>query len=174
MFLSLSWSSDRARRAGSRDTTIPRIIIFTGSGTRPTRIRLQPLSLCRARELARSCRIRGAGASLRATSGRCFPSPWLRVGIPPPLDPLSTPVNVLWRRDAGFQPSIRPQRRGGSRVAQTFVPVDPGRVILSRSASFFRWFFTDQPSVVSPYVHRIINDWTRNNRGYFSRTFLDD
>lgn len=68
-----------------------------------------------------------------------------------PRNPLQAPLNVLRSRDAGFHPSMRPQRRGGSRAAQTFVPVDPGRVILARPRhpeAFLRQFFTDYSSVV--------------------------
>lgn len=49
----------------------------------------------------------------------------------PPPQPLLARRTWHGAGDAGFHPSVRAQRRGGSRAAQTFVPVDPGRVILS-------------------------------------------
>lgn len=84
-----------------------------------------PFSLCRAPR--DPVEIRGAGPGLRANTGRWFSSPWLRT----PPQPLLARRTWHGAGDAGFHPSVRAQRRGGSRAAQTFVPVDPGRVILS-------------------------------------------
>lgn len=97
----------------------------------------------------RSCGVRGAGAAnLRATLGkRCSRR---RHGyVSAACTSPDSPPQPRTRRDAGFYPSIRPQRRGGSRAAQTFVPVDPGRVILASSRSF-RTFVTGYGAVASP------------------------
>lgn len=72
---------------------------------------------------------RGAGSSLRVTPQRRLWSLWLHAEFYHPVPPRRVPS---WSagRDAGFQSSVQPQRRGGSRAAQTFIPVDPGRVII--------------------------------------------
>lgn len=110
-------------RAGQRG-----LIIFQGSGVSATR-RCHPyIPACAGSSHARGENPRGAGSGLRVTPQRRLRSPWLRVKFSHPVPPRHGPSRSAGR-DAGFQPSVYPQRRGGSRAAQTFVPVIPGRVI---------------------------------------------
>lgn len=142
------------------------VIIFTGSGTRPTTSKLKPFFP--VPRTARSC-----GNPRRRTRPACKHGTLLLVSMvtytsPPPLLARRT-----WHGagDAGFHPSVRAQRRGGSRAAQTFVPVDPGRVILSLD-NFFR--FTDRVSIVVSVSNGKTGGEERSGFGrWFSSRFLE-
>lgn len=116
-----AWNFTGVRQVGQ-------VIIFTGSGTRPTTSKLKPFFP--VPRTARSC-----GNPRRRTRPACKHGTLVLVSMvtytSPPPQPLLARRTWHGAGDAGFHPSVRAQRRGGSRAAQTFVPVDPGRVILS-------------------------------------------
>lgn len=93
------------------------VIIFTGSGTRPTTSKLEPFFpvprtariLCTSAAQDQACvQTRDAGSRLH---GYVHP--------PSPSQPLLARRTWHGAGDAGFHPSVRAQRRGGSRAAQT-------------------------------------------------------
>jgi len=113
-------------RAGQRG-----LIIFQGSGGSATRRCHSYISACAGSSHVRGENPRGAVSGLRVTSQRRLRSPWLHIRFSHPVPPRHGPSRPAGR-DADFQPSVYPQRRGGSRAAQTFIPVVPGRVNRTR------------------------------------------